>query len=82
MSTDSNPSAPDLDSRGLLTLQLPPLSDEAALGISDLLAAISEKFDDLYARQIRRASRARRREELRLRRERRFLPSQRDLSLG
>jgi hypothetical protein len=82
MSTHSKSPDPRIDSGGVLSLQLPPLSDETALVVSDLLAAISDRFDDLYARQIQRASRARRREERRLRREGKCLKSQQDLPLG
>jgi hypothetical protein len=82
MSSHIQISEPGAQSERVLVLQLPPLSDAAALGISDLLAAISEKFDDLYARQIQRASRARRREELKRRREKQLIESQQALPLG
>jgi hypothetical protein len=82
MSTHSKSSNPRVDSGGALSLQFPPLNDEAALAISDLLAAISDRFDDLYARQIQRASRARRRADSRLRREGQCLKSQQELPLA
>jgi hypothetical protein len=82
MSSQIKPSEPATLSERVLCLQLPTLSDAAALGISDLLAAISEKFDDLYARQIQRASRARRREELKRRREKQPIASQQELPIS
>lgn len=52
-----------------LVVSLPPIKDETALVIYDLLESICEKFGERYARQIQRAHRARKREERRRRRQ-------------
>lgn len=63
---------PDFDSgnRPCLILELPILSDEATLQLSELLQKLAEHFDDNYSRQILRAHRAREKEYERLHRER------------
>jgi hypothetical protein len=61
ISTIIAPSDHHRDPKVVLNLELLRITGEAALAISALLAAISDKFDDLYVRQIQRASRSRRR---------------------
>jgi hypothetical protein len=53
-----------------LILELPIVSDEAALQLSEFLQKLAEHFDDNYSRQILRAHRAREEEYERLYRER------------
>ena len=52
--------------RPCLILELPVLSDEAALQLSEWLQKLVEHFDDNYSRQILRAHRAREEEYERL----------------
>lgn len=47
----------------VLIVDLPPLCDEAAMQFSELLKDLSEQFDEYYRREIRRAVRARKKEE-------------------
>jgi hypothetical protein len=65
-----------------LLISLPPISDETALVIYDLLECICEKFGDRYARQIQRAHRARKRQERLRRHERQSIAAQQVLPLG
>lgn len=44
----------------------PAQSDEAALELSQLLRQLSQRFDECFREQIRRAQRARRKKRLRL----------------
>jgi hypothetical protein len=67
---DVNEPDSDSDNRRCLILELPILSDEAALQLSELLQKLAEYFDDNYSRQILRAHRAREDEYERLYRER------------
>jgi hypothetical protein len=60
----------DINERPCLILDLPTLSDEAALQLSELLQTLAEHFDTSYSAQIARAHRARRDEHDRLYRER------------
>jgi hypothetical protein len=62
-----------------LTIGLPPLCDEAAMQFSELLKDLSEQFDEYYRREIRRAVRARRKEEQRWIREMEFRAAQMQL---
>jgi hypothetical protein len=47
----------------ILIIDLPPLCDEAAMQFSELLKDFLQQFDEYYRREIRRAVRARRKEE-------------------
>ncbi len=60
----------DISDRPYLILELPILSDEAALQLSEFLQKLAENFDDNYSRQILRAHRVREEEYERLYRER------------
>lgn len=68
--TDLNEPDSDTGDRPCLILELPVLSDEAALQLSELLQKLAEHFDDNYSRQILRAHRAREEEYERLHSER------------
>jgi hypothetical protein len=54
--------------RPRLILNLPVLSDEAALQFSELLKSLAKHFDDCCHQQIRRAQRDRRKQRLALER--------------
>lgn len=56
---DLNEPDSDINDRSLLILELPILSDEAALQLGEFLQKLAEHFDDNYSRQIARAHRAR-----------------------
>ncbi len=71
----------DVTDRPCLILDLPELSDEAALQLSDLLQTLTERFDALYSAQILRAHRARESEHDSLYRERLLLEAQQSLPL-
>lgn len=68
--SDINEPASDTGDRPCLILELPILSDEAALQLSEWLQKLAEHFDDNYSRQILRAHRAREEEYEKLYRER------------
>jgi len=68
--SDTNEPGYDISDRPCLILELPIISDEAALQLSELLQKLAEHFDDNYSRQILRAHRAREEEYERLYRER------------
>ena len=68
--SDFNEPDSDTSDRPCLILELPILSDEAAMQLSELLQKLTEHFDDNYSRQILRAHRAREEEYERLYRER------------
>jgi hypothetical protein len=67
--------------RPCLILDLPELSDEAALQLSELLQTLTERFDAHYSAQILRAHRARESEHDSLYRERLLLEAQQPLPL-
>jgi hypothetical protein len=52
--------------RPRLILNLPVLSDESALQLSELLKTLAKHFDDCCQQQIRRAQRERRKQRRRL----------------
>ncbi len=66
---DANEPYDDPNERPCLILELPVLSDEAALQLSELLQRLLEHFDAGYDAQILRAHRAREVEYERLYRE-------------
>jgi hypothetical protein len=66
---DANEPYDDPNERPCLILELPVLSDEAALQLSELLQRLLEHFDAGYDAQILRAHRAREVECERLHRE-------------
>ena len=68
--SDINEPDSDTSDRPCLILELPILSDEAALQLSELLQKLAEHFDEHYYRHILRAHRAREEEYERLYRER------------
>lgn len=69
----------DLNDRRCLILELPELSDEAALQLSEFLQQLTEHFDTGYDQQILRAHRAREHECERLYREQCSLQAQQPL---
>ena len=69
----------DINHRACLILELPVLSDEAALQLSELLQQLTENFDAHHDQPIRRAHRARLRKYERLCCEQRFLDRQQPL---
>ena len=69
----------DLNDRPCLILELPMLSDEAALQLSELLQQLAEQFDSCHHQQIIRAHRARETEYDRLYREQCLLEAQQSL---
>lgn len=71
--------AHDINDRPCLILELPVLSDEAALQLSELLQSLAEHFDTSYAEPIRRAYRARDAEREELYRERYLSDAQQSL---
>jgi hypothetical protein len=80
MSDDTEPMF-DITDRPCLILDLPELSDEAALQLSELLQTLTERFEVHYSAQILRAHRARESEHDRLYRERLLLEAQQPLPL-
>jgi hypothetical protein len=66
---EANEPVHDINDRRCLILELPALSDEAALQLSELLQTLAEHFDTHYDQQILRAHRAREHEYERLYRE-------------
>jgi transposase len=82
MPTHAKPSDKCADGDSDLLVHLPPISDETALVIYDLLESICEKFSDRYARQIQRGRRRRKREERRRRRESESITAQQALPIG
>jgi hypothetical protein len=56
---DANKPNDDPNERPCLILELPVLSNEAALQLSELLQSLFEHFDTAYDKQILRAHRAR-----------------------
>jgi hypothetical protein len=80
MPDDTEPTF-DITERSCLILELPELSDEAALQLSELLQTLTERFDAHYSAQILRAHRARESEHDRLYRERLLLQAQHPLPL-
>lgn len=69
----------DINERPCLILELPVLSDESALQLSELLQSLAEHFDTGYHEQILRAHRAREIECERLYREQRLSQAQQSL---
>ena len=69
----------DVNDRPCLILELPVLSDEAALRLSEFLQRLAEHFDAHHTQQILRAHRAREEESERLYREQCLLTAQRSL---
>ncbi|MGH8229634.1 MAG: hypothetical protein ACREU3_17315 [Steroidobacteraceae bacterium] len=80
MPDDTEPNF-DITERPCLILDLPELSDEAALQLSELLTTITERFEAHYSAQILRAHRARESERDSLYRERLLLEAQQPLPL-
>ena len=78
MPDDTEPTF-DITERACLILELPELSDEAALQLSELLQTLVEHFDAHYSAQILRAHRAHERERERLYRERFLVEAQQPL---
>jgi hypothetical protein len=76
---DANEPTHDINDRPCLILELPVLSDEAALQLSELLQSLVEHFDTGYDAQILRAHRAREIECERLYREDRLSQAQQSL---
>ncbi|MGH7594268.1 MAG: hypothetical protein ACRELE_10525 [Gemmatimonadales bacterium] len=76
---DPNEPVHDLNDRRCLILELPELSDEAALQLSELLQQLAEHFDTCYDNQILRAHRAREHEYHALYREQCVLQAQQSL---
>lgn len=72
----------DTDDRPCLILDLPDLSDEAALQLSEFLQNLLEHFDTHYSAQILRAHRALENERERLYRERCIFEAQQPLPFG
>ena len=69
----------DITTRPCLILDLPDLSDEAALQLSEFLQTLAEHLDAHYSAHILRAHRARESEHDRLYREQRLLQAQQPL---
>jgi hypothetical protein len=69
----------DVNDRPCLTLDLPDLSDEAALQLSEFLHSLAEHIESHYYPQILRAYRARECERARLHREQLHLQAQHSL---
>ncbi|MGB6487079.1 MAG: hypothetical protein WBE91_09385 [Steroidobacteraceae bacterium] len=78
MPEDAEPTF-DATERPCLILDLPVLSDEAALQLGEFLYAFAERFEDHYSAQIRRAHRARESERDQLYRQRLHLEAQQPL---
>lgn len=78
MSEDTEPTF-DVTDRPCLILDLPELSDEAALQLSELLQTLAEHFEAHYCAHILRAHRARQAEHDQLYREQRLLQAQQSL---
>lgn len=64
--SDTDEPLHDLNERACLILELPMLSDEAALQLSEVLQQLAEQFDSCHHQQIVRAHRAREIEQERL----------------
>jgi hypothetical protein len=77
---DANEPYDDPNERPCLILELPVLSDEAALQLSELLQSLLEHFDAGYDAQILRAHRARKIECERLYREQCISQAQQSLA--
>jgi hypothetical protein len=69
----------DLGHRPCLILELPDLSDQAALQLSELLHSLAAHIESHYYAQILRAHRARECEHAQLYRERLYLQAQQPL---
>lgn len=76
---DQTEPACDVNDRPCLILDLPDLSDEAALQLSEFLQTLAEHIDSHYSAHILRAHRARECERERLYRERLHLQAQQPL---
>jgi len=79
---DANEPTHDINDRPCLILELPVLSDETALQLSELLQRLLEHFDTGYDEQILRAHRAREIEYERLYREQGISQAQQSLPFG
>ncbi len=78
MPDDTEPTF-DVTDRPCLILDLPELSDEAALQLSEFLQTLAEHLEAHYSAHILRAHRAREVENDRLYREQRLLKAQQPL---